>query len=286
MPSTITLPAPAKLNLLLLITGRRDDGYHNLQTVFQLLDYGDELSLCRNATGLITLTPEFNTIATESNLVVKAARLLQHHSQCPLGASIHLTKRLPTGGGIGGGSSDAATTLLGLNHLWQTGLNQDQLAILGQQLGADVPVFVRGSSAWAEGIGERIKPIELPTRHYVVLAPNCQVSTAEIFSNRGLTRDSIAIKVRAFLEEGGRNDCQPLVESLYPQVKDAVNWLSRFGPAQLTGTGACVFAPFPNLEAAQAVFAKRPSELSGFVAQGVNESPLHQRLLQSVATGV
>ncbi len=193
---------------------------------------------------------------------------------------------MPAGGGIGGGSSDAATTLLGLNHLWQTGASLDDLAEIGQGLGADIPVFVRGKTAWAEGIGEQLQPVEMPSRWYVVLAPNCHVNTAQVFSHKRLTRDSIAIKVRAFLEEGGRNDCQPLVESLYPQVKDAVDWLSRFGPAQLTGTGACVFAPFSDEQSARSVFAKRPIELEGFVAQGVNESPLHQRLLESVVTGV
>lgn len=282
----LTLPAPAKLNLMLLITGRRGDGYHNLQTVFQLLDYGDELRFNETDDGLIQLTPELAGVPTEQNLVYRAAKLLQSTTGATKGAQIHLTKRLPQGGGIGGGSSDAATTLVGLNQLWQTGLNEQQLAELGQQLGADVPVFVRGKSAWAEGIGEELTPLQLPTKWFLVLAPNCHVNTAEIFSHRGLTRDSIAIKVRAFLEEGGRNDCQPLVESLYPQVKDAVDWLSRFGPAQLTGTGACVFAPFPDQATAQSVFAMRPSGLKGFVAQGVNESPLHQRLLQSVATGV
>ena len=282
----LTLPAPAKLNLFLHITGRRADGYHNLQTLFQLLDYGDELSFERTPMGTVHLSAPTLDLPPEQNLVYKAAILLQKHTGTGFGANITLTKRLPAGGGIGGGSSDAATALLGLNHLWQCGLSIDSLAQLGQQLGADIPVFVRGKTAWAEGIGERLEPVELPQRWYVVLAPKCHVNTAEIFSNEKLTRDSIAIKVRAFLEEGGRNDCQPLVEKLYPQVKDAVDWLSRFGSAQLTGTGACVFAPFPSFASAQSVFAKRPVELSGFVAQGVNESPLHQRLLSSVATGV
>jgi 4-diphosphocytidyl-2-C-methyl-D-erythritol kinase len=276
----LTLPCPAKLNLFLHITGRRPDGYHNLQTLFQLLDYGDELELSISPTGRIQLTPEFPAIPLELNLVYRAAKLLQAAAHCPLGADLHLIKRLPLGGGIGGGSSDAATTLVGLNYLWHTGLNEDQLAELGRQLGADVPVFVRGKTAWAEGVGELLTPMKLPPKWYVVLAPNCAISTRDVFASEGLTRDSIGIKVRAFLEEGGKNDCQKVVEKLFPQVKDAVDWLDRFGPAQMTGTGACVFAPFATEAEAHGVFAKRPAQLNGFVARGVNESPLHQRLLK------
>lgn len=276
----LCLPCPAKLNLFLHITARRADGYHELQTAFQLLDFGDELTLEKTDDGRITLTPEISGIATEHNLVYRAARLLQASTDTHFGAQLHLLKRLPTGGGIGGGSSDAATTLLGLNHLWQLDLNEDNLADLGRELGADVPVFVRGRSAWAEGIGEQLTPLDLPQRWYVVLAPDCSVSTAEIFSHKDLTRDSKHIKVRAFLEEGGTNNCQPLVEKMFPQVKDAVDWLSRYGPAQMTGTGACVFAPFATHSQAQEVFTQRPKQLNGFVAKGVNESPLHQRLLK------
>ena len=274
------LPCPAKLNLFLLITGRRPDGYHNIQTLFQLLDYGDALELTVDPTGAIRLTPDFPEIPLEQNLVYRAAKLLQLATGCALGADLRLTKRLPMGGGIGGGSSDAATTLVGLNHLWLTGLGLDQLAELGRQLGADVPVFVRGKTAWAEGIGEQLTPVELPAKWYVVLAPNCSVSTAQIFSDEGLTRNSNGITVRAFLEEGGKNDCQKTVEKLFPQVKDAVDWLGRFGPAQMTGTGACVFAAFATETEAREVFARRPTQLNGFVARGVNESPLHQRLLK------
>ncbi len=277
---SLMLPCPAKLNLFLLITGRRPDGYHNIQTLFQLLDYGDALELTVDPTGAIRLTPDFPEIPLEQNLVYRAAKLLQLATGCALGADLRLTKRLPMGGGIGGGSSDAATTLVGLNHLWLTGLGLDQLAELGRQLGADVPVFVRGKTAWAEGIGEQLTPVELPAKWYVVLAPNCSVSTAQIFSDEGLTRNSNGITVRAFLEEGGKNDCQKTVEKLFPQVKDAVDWLGRFGPAQMTGTGACVFAAFATETEAREVFARRPTQLNGFVARGVNESPLHQRLLK------
>lgn len=274
----LLLPSPAKLNLFLHITGRRDDGYHTLQTVFQLLDYGDELSFTPRTDSAITLTPALEGVALKDNLIYQAARKLQQASGCTKGADIGLTKRLPMGGGIGGGSSNAATALVGLNHLWQTGLNLDQLADLGRELGADIPVFVKGQTAWAEGIGDRLTPLTLPCPWYLVLVPNCAISTAAIFSNKDLTRDTPDIKVAAFLEEGGKNDCQPVVERHYPQVKDAVDWLSRFGPARLTGTGACVFSPFPSRERALEVFAKRPKQLDGFVAVGANESLLHRRL--------
>ncbi len=278
--TNLSLPAPAKLNLFLHILGQRADGYHELQTVFQLLDFGDQLEFQLNNSGAITLTPDLPGTPLESNLVWRAAKLLQTHCACPLGANIHLDKKLPMGGGIGGGSSNAATTLLGLNSLWKLGLNLKELAQLGAQLGADVPVFVEGKTAWAEGVGERLQALAMPELWYLVLAPNCHVSTAEIFSHKDLTRGTLAITVAAFFEKGGKNDCQPLVERLYPQVRDAVDWLSRQtnGPAQLTGTGACVFASFPSQQAAQAVFAKRPQHLNGFVAKGVNDSPLHQHL--------
>lgn len=275
---TLTLPCPAKLNLFLHITGQRANGYHDLQTVFQLLDYGDEINLESNTSGELRLSPTIEGLADEDNLIYRAAKLLQKETGCTLGANIHLDKRLPMGGGIGGGSSDAASTLVGLNHLWDTQQDTHQLAELGRQLGADVPVFVRGRSAWAEGIGEKLSPIDLPERWYLVLAPPCHVSTVEIFSHKDLTRDTLAITVAAFLERGGKNDCQPLVETLFPQVRDAVEWLNKFGPAQLTGTGACVFAPFSSKIAAQAILAKRPKHLFGFIAKGVNYSPLHQYL--------
>ena len=277
--STLTLPSPAKLNLFLHITGRRPDGYHKLQTLFQLLDYGDELQLSSTDSSEIRLLNPVAGVATENNLIYRAAKLLQQASQVKKGAEIAITKRLPMGGGIGGGSSNAATTLVGLNTLWKTQLTPDQLSELGRQLGADVPVFVQGNTAWAEGIGEHLRAIEIPERWYLVLAPNCQVSTATIFSHKDLTRDTPAITVAAFLERGGKNVCQPLVERLFPQVRDAVEWLNKFSPAQLTGTGACVFASFSSKENAEAILAKRPEQYHGFVARGVNLSPLHQRLL-------
>ena len=276
--SYITLTAPAKLNLMLHIIGRRDDGYHQLQTVFQLLDRGDELTLQGRSDNIITLSPEFIGLAHDDNLIVRAAKLLQQASQCALGANISIDKKLPMGGGIGGGSSNAATTLVGLNHIWQTQLSISELAELGRQLGADVPVFVRGHSAWAEGVGEQLQPLNLPNAWFLVIIPPCHVSTSEVFSHKELTRDSSIIKVAAFFEGGGRNDCQPLVRKLYPEVDFALCWLNQYGTAQMTGTGACVFASFESAEAAQAVLEQVPAQLSGFVAKGVNISPLHKQL--------
>ncbi|MFT7560131.1 MAG: 4-diphosphocytidyl-2-C-methyl-D-erythritol kinase [Flavobacteriales bacterium] len=273
----LSLPAPAKLNLFLHITGRRDDGYHNLQTAFQLLDWGDELHFELTEAPEVTIG-NFRGVKTEDNLIFKAAQLLQPYNNSNLGVSVSVNKRLPMGGGIGGGSSNAATTLLGLNTLWQLNLTIDQLADMAHKLGADVPVFVRGSSAWAEGIGEKTSPLLLPERWYVVLCPDCHVSTAEIFSHKDLTRDTSAIKVATFLKGGGKNDCQKLVESLFPEVRKTVDWLSQYGDARMTGTGASVFASFDSQEKAEQVFSKRAKDINGFVALGVNTSPLHRYL--------
>lgn len=274
----LTLPSPAKLNLFLHINGRREDGYHQLQTVFQLLDYGDTLTLTPSESPQITLTPEIPGLNSADNLVMRAAELLRKATNCQQGANIELLKKLPMGGGIGGGSSNAATALLGLNHLWKTGLSLQALAEIGLTLGADVPVFVLGNSAWAEGIGEIISPVDLPAKWYLVIQPKVHISTAEIFSQKKLTRDTPIIKVAAFLEGVGRNDCQDLVLQRYPQVKEAVDWLNIFSPAKLTGTGACIFASFDSEAEAEGVFASRPEHLEGFVAKGVNRSPLHTAL--------
>ncbi len=276
----LSLLAPAKINLFLHILGRRPDGYHDLQTVFQLLDYGDQLSFNLRKDQKILLRPILEGVPPEENLIFKAAVKLQNASGCAKGADITLSKRLPMGGGLGGGSSNAATTLLGLNHIWNCGLTTDELAELGQELGADVPVFIRGFTAWAEGIGEQLQAVDLPALFYLVLTPNCQVSTAEIFSHRELTRDSAAITVAAFLKQGGHNDCQPLVEKLYPDVKNVVTWLKQHSPATsstlMTGTGASVFTSFETESAAKALLAKSPWQ--GFVAKGIQQSPVHQRI--------
>ncbi len=281
----LTLPAPAKLNLMLHIVGRRADGYHELQTLFQFLDHGDELSFSPREDGEIRLHTELPGVDHDSNLIVRAARLLQHESGCPQGADIHLLKRLPMGGGIGGGSSDAATALLGLNHLWQLHLEEDQLAELGLTLGADVPVFVRGRAAFAEGVGERLQPVELPEPWFLVIAPQVSVSTAEIFADPELTRNTLAITVRSLLAGGGHNDCQPIVEKRYPEVRNALSLLNKFVPASMTGTGACVFGSFPNEGEADKVRRQLPDTLPSFVARGRNVSMLH-RCLEKLAQEV
>ncbi len=281
----LSLPSPAKLNLMLHILGRREDGYHRLQTVFQLLNFNDQISLESTNNNRICLNTNLATVRTEENLAYRAAKLLQQYTGTTQGASIRLAKRIPTGAGLGGGSSNAATTLMGLNTLWKSELNLAQLAKLGLQLGADVPVFLYGKTAWAEGIGEQLQSQQLQQLWYLVLCPNCHVSTSDIFSHKDLTRDTLAITVAAFLEKGGKNDCQPLVEKLFPQVRDAVDWLNQYGPAQLTGTGASIFAAFPTKQLALEIYAKRPKHLQGFVAQGVNDSPLHQ-CLPSIPTEV
>lgn len=281
--SPLILTAPAKLNLFLHITGRRGDGYHNLQTIFQLLDIGDELTFASRQDGEVTLSVRGPQVLTdlrdEDNLVLRAARLLRSHAGGDRpGADITLHKVLPTGGGLGGGSSDAATTLLALNHLWQLHCTRDELAELGRQLGADVPVFVRGRSAWAEGIGEQLTPLELPPRWYLVLHPGVGIATKTIFSHPQLTRDTPAITIAAFFEGASRNDCQPLVRRLATDVDKALIWLDKFGEARMTGTGASVFTAFANEADAKAVQARVPDEWQSFVARGLNHSPVTEQL--------
>ncbi|MFJ3467088.1 4-(cytidine 5'-diphospho)-2-C-methyl-D-erythritol kinase [Pseudomonas sp. NPDC090201] len=274
----LTLPAPAKLNLMLHILGRREDGYHQLETIFQFLDYGDELSFALREDGEVRLQTEIADVPHDSNLIVKAARALKEQSGCTLGVDIWLKKILPMGGGIGGGSSDAATTLLGLNHLWQLGWDENRLAALGLKLGADVPIFVRGHAAFAEGVGEILTPVTPEEPWYVVLVPQVSVSTAEIFSDPLLTRDTPPIKVRPVPKGNSRNDCLPVVARRYPDVRNALNWLGKFTEAKLTGTGSCVFGAFPNKAEADKVSALLTETLTGFVAKGSNVSMLHRKL--------
>lgn len=277
--NTLSILSSAKLNLFLHITGRRPDGYHNLQTLFQLLNYGDSLEFTPNNDGRISLTPEIPGVPFEQNLIIKAVRALEPFKLRAFGVDIQLIKRLPMGGGIGGGSSNAATTLVALNHLWNCKLSKEQLQTIGLKLGADVPVFVNAQTAWAEGVGERLLPLEMPQKWFLVVKPNCHVSTAEVFSHKDLTRDTSAIKVAAFLERGGKNDCQALVKTLYPPVNEALTWLQKFDRnAMMTGTGACVFASFESAETAQQVQAQLPKHLPSFVAQGINQSPLYKLL--------
>ncbi|MDP3517498.1 MAG: 4-(cytidine 5'-diphospho)-2-C-methyl-D-erythritol kinase [Pseudohongiella sp.] len=279
--SVLTLPAPAKLNLFLHITGRRPDGYHLLQTVFQLLDYGDDLRFSLRDDSQIILNCDSLELATDDNLVLRAAHLLRAHTGATQGVDIDLQKRIPTGAGLGGGSSDAATTLVALNELWQCKLDRQALAELGLRLGADVPVFVKGQSAWAEGVGELLQPVSLPALYYLVLSPACHVSTATIFSHQELTRDTRAIKMAAFLAGQSQNDCEMLVRRLYPEVNAALEWLGKFAPARMTGTGSSIFAGFSDEASAREVLLKLPADqhgplhnIRGFVAKGVNNSAL------------
>ncbi|MNJ14242.1 4-diphosphocytidyl-2-C-methyl-D-erythritol kinase [compost metagenome] len=274
----LTLPAPAKLNLMLHILGRRPDGYHELQTLFQFLDYADELEFAVRDDGQIHLHSDLQEVPHDSNLIVKAARKLQQLTGCTLGADIWLKKILPMGGGIGGGSSDAATTLLGLNHLWKLDCGEDQLAELGLSLGADVPVFVRGHAAFAEGVGEKLTPVDPEEPWYLVLVPQVFVSTAEIFSHPQLTRDSLPLKMRPVPKGNSRNDCQAVVEQSYPEVRNSLNLLSKFTEARLTGTGSCVFGAFPSKAEADKVLALLADTQTGFVAKGSNVSMLHRKL--------
>lgn len=274
----LTLPAPAKLNLWLHITGRRADGYHELETVFQFLEHGDELSFALRDDGQICLRTEIDGVPHDSNLIVRAARMLQTQSGTQLGADIWLNKVLPMGGGIGGGSSDAATTLLALAHLWQLDWDEDRLATLGLSLGADVPVFVRGHAAFAQGVGEQLTPVDPAEPWYVVLVPQVSVSTAEIFSHPELTRDSLPLKMRPVPEGNSRNDCQPVVEQRYPEVRNALISLGKFTEARMTGTGSCVFGAFPSKAEADKVLALLSETQTGFVAKGSNVSMLHRKL--------
>lgn len=269
-----TWPAPAKLNLFLHVLGRRSDGYHHLQSVFQFLDYGDELSFNVRSDGVITRLEGAADVPAEQDLVVRAAQALQAASGTTLGADIRVLKRTPMGAGLGGGSSDAATTLVALNQLWGLGLSLAALAALGLQLGADVPVFIHGVASWAEGIGEVLTPVDLPEPWYAVIAPDVQVSTAAIFSAAELKRDHAPISFDDFLHGAGSNDCAPVTCARYPEVAAALGWLARAAPARMSGTGGAVFAAFADERAASAAIEGIPKNWRGFVARGLNLSPL------------
>ncbi len=272
-----SFPAPAKLNLFLHVLGRRADGYHDLQTVFQLVDLCDTVDISVTDDGRITRDPPptdpvLAALPDDKDLTVRAARLLQADSGCRRGARIHVTKRIPDGGGLGGGSSDAATVLRALDRLWSLGFGRERLAALGLQLGADVPVFVMGRNAWAEGRGERLTPVDLPERWYVIVRPPVAVGTAEIFNAPELTRDTPPITLRAFLDGAGRNDCEPVVRHRHPAVAAALDWLAGHAPARLTGTGSCGFAAFDSESAARQAAATAPAGLTVFVARGIAQS--------------
>lgn len=275
MSETHSYPAPAKLNLMLRIVGRRPDGYHLLQTVIRFVDYCDTLDFRVRKDGVIARTNEIAGIPADEDLAVRAARLLQRASGTLLGADITLAKRLPVGGGLGGGSSDAATTLLALNHLWGCGLPRERLAALALELGADVPVFVGGENAFGEGIGERLTPLSLPEAWYLVLTPPVAVPTARMFAHNELKRDSKPIKITAFSIEQAGNDLEPVVCREYPEIARHLAWLKQSAPAWVTGTGACVFAAFATEAAARRVWEQAPRDMRGFIAQGLARHPLH-----------
>ena len=278
-------PSPAKLNLFLYITGQRADGYHTLQTLFQFLDYGDTIGIALRGDGEIRLLTPVEGVAHEDNLIVRAARLLMkaasESDRLPKGsgADISIEKRLPMGGGLGGGSSNAATVLVALNHLWQCGLSVDELAGLGLTLGADVPVFVRGHAAFAEGVGEILTPVEPEEKWYLVAHPGVSIPTPVIFNDPDLPRNTPKRSIKTLLKCEFGNDCEVIARKRFREVDAALSWLLEYAPSRLTGTGACVFAEFDTESRARQVLEQAPEWLKGFVAKGVNLSPLHRALL-------
>ncbi len=278
MEPRLSLPSPAKLNLMLHITGRRDDGYHLLETVFQFIDLTDRLEFTATDDGEIRRLAGAAAVTPDSDLSLRAARLLQRRYKVERGVEISVDKRIPIGGGLGGGSSNAATSLLALNRLWQLDLPLPRLAQIGLELGADVPVFVMGRAAWATGVGERLEPVELEQPYYVVIDPGVTVSTAEIFTAQELTRNCDPLTIRGFLRGAGANVCEPVVRKRYPPVAAAIDWLAAHAPARMSGTGACVFAAFDSLEQAEVVKSRVPEEWDGFIARAMNYNPVHRQL--------
>lgn len=278
MAEIYTFLSPAKLNLFLYITGRRENGYHDLQTLFQFLELCDELHIQPTDKPAIELLDSLAGVAQEDNLIYRAAKILQKETACTLGAKIGLTKRIPMGAGLGGGSSNAATALVALNHLWQTGLSLEKLAEIGLQLGADVPIFVRGFAAFAEGVGELLTPCLPEEKWYLVLKPAVSISTALIFNHPDLPRHTPKRSLETLLNTPMKNDCEKVVRDHYFEVEEALNWLLQYAPSRLTGTGSCVFAEFSSEADAKTVFNQKPTQLEGFIAQGRNLSPLHQAL--------
>ncbi|WDG07682.1 4-(cytidine 5'-diphospho)-2-C-methyl-D-erythritol kinase [Vibrio campbellii] len=273
-------PSPAKLNLFLYINGRTENGYHELQTLFQFVDHGDELTIQANDSGEITISPEIEGVALKDNLIWKAATALQRFANCSYGAHIDLHKILPMGGGIGGGSSNAATALVALNYLWQTNLSDDELAEIGLALGADVPVFVRGFAAFAEGVGEKLSPAHPDEKWYLVVRPNVSIATADIFGHPDLTRNTPKRDLETLLNTPSVNDCEKIVRMLYPEVDKQLSWLLQYAPSRLTGTGSCVFAEFSSKSEAETILAQLSDKVSAFVAQGRNISPLKETLAE------
>jgi 4-diphosphocytidyl-2-C-methyl-D-erythritol kinase len=275
---SLSLDSPAKLNLMLHITGRRDDGYHLLQTVFQFIDLCDRMVFGVTENGVISRIEGNSPVPENEDIALRAAQALQKRSLVTKGAEISINKRIPIGGGLGGGSSNAATTLLALNRLWGLNLSISELSEIGLELGADVPFFLNGYSAWATGIGEQLTGIDLPEPWYLTIDPGVAVSTAEIFAAQELTRNCDAITIRAFLEGSGTNVCQPVACKRHVEIQQVIDWLGRYSVARMTGTGACVFAPFDSLEQAERVKSRVPSRWGSFIAKAMNINPVHQQL--------
>ncbi|MFZ6800773.1 4-(cytidine 5'-diphospho)-2-C-methyl-D-erythritol kinase [Undibacterium sp. Di24W] len=281
----LACPAPAKLNLFLHITGRRTDGYHLLQSVFQLIDRCDTLDFHVRSDGVIRRLNQVEGVPEQTDLVIRAARLLQLHSKSQLGADIHLHKNLPMGGGVGGGSSDAASTLMALNHLWQCGLTQEQLMQLGLQLGADVPFFIFGQNAFVEGIGEQMQAVQTAEQWFVVIEPGVHVPTPTIFSAKELTRDTKPVRITDFSSAAKvewRNDMQAVACALHPEIANAINWLKQYevnqGDAKMTGSGSCVFCAFQNEGAAKNVLQQVPHHWTSWIAKALQQHPINSRL--------
>ncbi|MBC3809200.1 4-(cytidine 5'-diphospho)-2-C-methyl-D-erythritol kinase [Undibacterium seohonense] len=278
----LNCPAPAKLNLFLHITGRREDGYHLLQSVFQLIDRCDTLDFEIRDDGIIKRENEVAGVPEESDLVIRAARLLQRHAELKLGVNIRLHKRLPMGGGVGGGSSDAATTLMALNHLWQCNLDKNDLMQLGLQLGADVPFFIFGQNAFVEGIGEQMEAVTTPNQWFVVIEPGVHVPTPTIFSAKELTRNTKPVKITDFSNAAKvewKNDLQAVACALHPTIADAINWLKQYeinqGDAKMTGSGSCVFCAFPNEDAATKILQQVPHHWTSWIAKALQQHPIN-----------
>jgi len=282
VPEKLSWPAPAKINLFLHITGRRPDGYHDLQTVFQLLDWGDEIAVDARADGRIVRTVDLPGVPEDKDLSIRAAWLLKKACGTALGANIGITKRIPAGAGLGGASSDAATALHALNRAWSCGMEAAGLADLALQLGADVPLFVHGHSAWAEGIGEHLQPVDLGTRHYLLLFPEFTVSTAEVFAAAGLKRDSQPVSLQDFMADDGqgalRNDCESVVLDRHPELRNVLEEASRWGRVRMTGTGGVFFLEFDDEKALLQAASSLKSRYNVRAVGGVNRSPLLERL--------
>lgn len=275
---SIRWPAPAKLNLFLYINAQRADGYHELQTLFQFISLCDYLTITANSTGKITITPEMKDLPLEENLIYKAAMMLKQHGKSSLGANIHIEKNLPMGGGLGGGSSDAATTLLALNYHWDLHLTKKQLSKIGLSLGADLPIFIEGEASVAEGVGERLTTVSPTENHYIIAVPDCHISTPAVFQDNSLIRNTPKQSLEMLMKQNWLNDCEASVKNNYPKVAKAIDWLIEYAPTRLTGTGACVFSTFATAQEAQVVLDKSPKWLTTFSCKGLNSSPVNALL--------